>query len=271
MNDISLYEKLYSLEKNFPVKICKLENEVVLLPHWHEHVEFLYFFDGEGDFNCNGNIYNISAGDFIVVNTNELHSYIIKTPLSYFYIHLYPSFFSDVNFENRILENYIHNDSYIKKCLYDMYNESNKTTIGSDMLLKSHAYRLMAYLAQNYTVTHLSPQEYDAYFAKLCRINSIIKYISLHYQEKVTTESLAKMCFLNKSYFCRFFKDATGKTITNYINEMRIEKASVFLRNTNESITTIAMNVGFDDVNYFDRVFKRIKKVSPGEYRRTKE
>ena len=81
---------------------------------------------------------------------------------------------------------------------------------------------------------------------------------------------LAKKWYLSESYMCHMFKKASGKTIIGYINDLRIEKASLLLENTSESISCIAMEVGFDDVNYFDRVFKKQTGLSPKNYRAMK-
>ena len=78
---------------------------------------------------------------------------------------------------------------------------------------------------------------------------------------------LADMLYLNEPYFCRLFKNATGQSVMTYINSLRIEKASVLLENSAASITDVALQVGFDDLNYFSRTFKRFMKVTPMQYR----
>ena len=62
-------------------------------------------------------------------------------------------------------------------------------------------------------------------------------------------------------------KKAVGKSATEYINEYRIEKASILLKNTDESVSRVATDVGYDDLNYFSRIFKRIMGMSPVKYR----
>jgi AraC-like DNA-binding protein len=76
---------------------------------------------------------------------------------------------------------------------------------------------------------------------------------------------------MSEEHFCRLFKRTVGKTVTGFLMEYRIEKASVLLKKTEESITAVADSVGFDDVNYFSRSFKRIKGVTPSTYRRIKK
>ena len=59
-----------------------------------------------------------------------------------------------------------------------------------------------------------------------------------------------------------------GKSATDYVNEVRVERAEVLLKSTSETVSEIAASVGFDDVNYFTRVFKKHRGISPGFFRR---
>jgi AraC-like DNA-binding protein len=69
-------------------------------------------------------------------------------------------------------------------------------------------------------------------------------------------------------YFCRVFKKATGFTLIEYVNAVRVSQACRLLRETDSSITVIAGQCGFDSDTHFGRVFKGIMHVSPSKYRR---
>lgn len=269
MKDILLYEKVPLLENNFTVKFMEFSNSFYLAPHWHEHIELLYFLSGKCKFTCNGKPFCASANDFVIVNSTEIHSYITSDSVNYFGILIYPAFFQDVNFNDKIVfENLIHHDKYIEETILKMYKEYAKNTVGSDMILKGTAYQLIAYLIRNFTESQLTAKDSAFHTSKLKRINILLEYISNHYHEKITTAQLAKICFISEGHLCRFFKNNIGKSVTEYINEFRIEKAAVMLANTDENITNIAFEVGFDDLNYFSRIFKKIKNKSPLEYRK---
>ena len=153
----------------------------------------------------------------------------------------------------------------------EIQKEMEKDEVGSDMMQKSHMYRLMAYLSRGYTSTIISEREYEVRQTKLARLNTIIEHISKNYSDTITTRDLATMCFLSEEHFCRFFKGAMGKSVTEYVNGYRVEKATVLLKNTADNISEIAREVGFDDLNYFSRVFKRVMGISPGKYRLSKK
>ena len=230
MKDILLYENVPSLKNNFTVKFMQFLNNKYLIPHWHEHLELIYIYSGSCTFTVNGDSFTAAKNDFIVVNSTEIHSFNTNEHIDYFCILIYPDFFSDVDFSNILLKTVIHADDYIKSCFNEIYYEYNNNTKGSDMMLKSHTYRLMAYLMRSYTVSTLSDKDFGLRTIKLRRINLLLEYISEHYTEKITTAQLAGMCYLSESHFCRFFKGIVGKSATEYINEYRIEKATVMLK-----------------------------------------
>jgi two-component system response regulator YesN len=74
---------------------------------------------------------------------------------------------------------------------------------------------------------------------------------------------------MTPTYFCRFFRKVTGKTLTEYLLCMRIDKGMELLFNGNQSVTEIAYAVGFGSHSYFDRVFRRLTGRAPLEFRKT--
>jgi len=271
MKNLSQYEKIPRLENNFTVKFRLYENDSALVPHWHEHIEMMYLLDGECDFICNGRTFPAKANDLLIINSTEVHSFEVKRHLVFFSILLFPSFFADVSFENILLKNHVVADEVVKTCFDDIYSEYKAAGKMSDMMMKSHTYRLVAYLARNFSEEYIQKNDGTASDIKLERLNTVLKYIADNYTEKITTHKLAGMCFLSEAHFCRFFKSAVGKSCTEYVNQYRIEKATLLLSNTSEPIGVIAYSVGFDDINYFSRVFKKVKGITPGKYRCRKE
>lgn len=96
---------------------------------------------------------------------------------------------------------------------------------------------------------------------------AIKQYIEQHYSEEITRNDLAETVYLNSDYMARLFKKEEGCSITDYVIKVRMEKASVFLAQTNRSINEIALDCGYDNFAYFSRVFKRIMGYAPKEYR----
>ncbi len=77
---------------------------------------------------------------------------------------------------------------------------------------------------------------------------------------------IANQIHVNPSHLSRKFKEDTGVNITEFINQKRIEEAKLYLKRGNISITDIAFMVGFNDLNYFSKVFKKLTSVTPSQY-----
>lgn len=103
---------------------------------------------------------------------------------------------------------------------------------------------------------------------QLRRLRNILRYINDHLREKIPLEQLAHMIFLNPDYFSRLFTKIIGVRPVEYINRKRIEKAQLLLLTTQDSQEKIAWDVGFSDLSYFCRQFKKYTNMSPGRYRR---
>lgn len=95
------------------------------------------------------------------------------------------------------------------------------------------------------------------------------EYIQTHFKEPITLEALATHLNLNKSYLCTIFKKATKDSFCNYTNKVRIEESKKLLRQTNDSMTDIALAVGFSSASYFNTIFKKLEGKTPLEYRKT--
>lgn len=106
--------------------------------------------------------------------------------------------------------------------------------------------------------------------SKQCRkeVLRIIEIIHLHLHSKVTLEMLSHEVNMNVSYLCRIFKQDVGKSIVQYINEMKINHAVELLKFPDARIKEVAAAIGIDDPFYFNRLFKKLVGVSPSDFRK---
>ncbi|MFV0468477.1 MAG: AraC family transcriptional regulator [Dysgonomonas sp.] len=100
------------------------------------------------------------------------------------------------------------------------------------------------------------------------RMQKILLYIMNNYQNTISLEEMAKLVDLDRSSFCIFFKKMTGKTFFSYLTEYRIESSCQMIIKTNMTIAEICFASGFKDVPYYNRVFKKVKNITPTEYRK---
>jgi AraC-like DNA-binding protein len=100
------------------------------------------------------------------------------------------------------------------------------------------------------------------------RLDIIFRYLHSHFQQEIDFTDLARELRVDQTSLCRFFKRATGRTMTAYVNELRVGAASELLMDTDESVLDIGFRVGFGNYSNFNRQFKRIKGLGPRTLRR---
>ncbi|WP_199426876.1 response regulator transcription factor [Thermaerobacillus caldiproteolyticus] len=95
------------------------------------------------------------------------------------------------------------------------------------------------------------------------------EYIAAYYDRPLTLEEVAEHVGLSPYYFSKLFKDRFGMTFIDYLTEVRIERAKEEMRDPKKSLKEVCFLVGYNDPNYFSRVFKKQTGLSPTEYRKT--
>ena len=99
------------------------------------------------------------------------------------------------------------------------------------------------------------------------RIDSVKQFIENHITEKISLENLASLAGMSTSTFCRYFKKCTGRTMANYIIDLRLANASRALLDTKKNISEICYSCGFNNISHFNRLFKERKNMTPTEFR----
>ena len=99
------------------------------------------------------------------------------------------------------------------------------------------------------------------------RINTVFNYIKQNAASTILLEQAAASVHLTIGAFCKFFKRMTGKTFSDYVNEIRIGNACTLITQTDKTIAQIAIESGFENQTYFNRVFLKKKNCTPKEFR----
>ena len=95
----------------------------------------------------------------------------------------------------------------------------------------------------------------------------IIKYINANYKRDISAGDVAGMLGYTDVYFSRLFKQLFNDNFINYLTNVRIENAKILLRDRSFTIKEVGESVGYNDSNYFAKVFRRLEGISPTEYR----
>ncbi len=106
--------------------------------------------------------------------------------------------------------------------------------------------------------------------SKQSLVQESLEYIEKHYQEQMSVSDISRALGTSTSYLSRIFKESTGETIIRTINNKRIEKAKAYLAETDYKVYEVADILGFENVTYFSRFFKKHTGMSPKEYKEEK-
>jgi len=101
------------------------------------------------------------------------------------------------------------------------------------------------------------------------RIEQVYQIIQKEYQHDLSTRQVAGKLAMTESSFCRFFKNATGKSFKQALTEVRIQKACTLLMHSDLSVASIASQCGFNNISLFNRFFKEMTRMPPSKYRRS--
>ena len=167
-----------------------------------------------------------------------------------------------------VFENHIVGDEDIARYFLTMWEEGRTKEKGYEFAIKSDLYGIMSLMVRRHIQSTMSNKQFLYKKRNLDSINRVIHYIEENYQKDISLSELAELLNVNRFYFCRFFKEVTGATPIEYLNNFRTHQAVSMMREKPEyTITQVATQVGYNDSNYFARVFKSVMGESPSVYK----
>ena len=254
--------------------------------HKHNYVEIVYMLKGKCVHIIDGKAYPVSHGDLVIVNSNQTHRIDGNTGGQYVNILLKPEYMSRtlVNRENAFELLNLHEFEDFKKILDETKRkvsfsgeERNRIEEIIEIMIdeykdKNPGYELAIRSQFNFLIIMIFRKmqlklenTFDGVSDKL------LNYISLHCNEKLTLDSVARLCSYNSSYFSRIFKSYTGDNFITYVRNVRIKRAAELLISTDSMVKDIMCEVGYTESNKFFADFKAIMGVSPLKYRKSKK
>ena len=276
---------------SFPVSLHIMQHhtqDCVLPPHYHDEMEFIYVTKGEVDFSINNKSFCVPADDCLFIHPHQLHTGFSRTShVHYYSIVFSPKLLTDRfdscqsyldNIENHkyTVQQHFHSDfpthspiiEHIKKMITALIHKD----LAYELIVKSELLAIFSILIQNSSQDTSLDAKLPTHLIKNNeRLEQIITYIRLHYQEKIALTDISEAVHVTPQYLCRFFKNMTTMSLVDYINRYRIERARNLLEESKLSITDIALMCGFDNISYFNRVFKQHIHCTPSKLRLTKK
>lgn len=253
------------------------KNGVICQMHFHTELEFLMVNRGSMLCRTDEGEYFGDAGELIFINSRVPHMTQVTADGTNDTLIQFRAPNPVQNSAMRYMMRFLHSNDvgcYVfrkddpdldeaVRIVNDMRRENREKSNAFEYYLMADIYRMVALLHRKGLMADGSAPDSKA----MERIVPVIEYIDANYTEHLELETLSRVLNLNEYYFCRLFKRATGSTVTDYLNFVRICKAEKLLK-TDMSISEISYNVGFSSLSYFNRIFKKYKFCSPTEYRK---
>lgn len=240
--------------------------------HWHRSVEIFAVFKGGLEFYINGKTMPLEAGEFIIVNSNEIHSIaapepnrtvVLQIPLKIFEAYFTREQFICFSHSERA------QDEKIMKLVSEMYLVYEGRDVGYELKVQSSFYLLLYLLVTEYRKLEVS-DDIVRKSKNLNKLSVITSYIKDNYAGEITLESLSKVFGYSPAYLSRMFQKYANTNYKTYIQSVRMEYASKELLNSELTIGEVAQNNGFSDSRALCRAFKKQFGKLPSEYRKTK-
>lgn len=251
-----------------------------LSPQMHEEYEITYLHTGSNLFFVEGHTYQLNSGDLLFIDKNEIHKAgaltgftgeIFSIHLEDEFLSLYPNGLPGFSFSEFFKNNngkvsLRKADRVSVETLFsDMQKEMSRPGFGNSKMIIGKLITLMLY-KRRYKTPENPNYEY-IFQPALKKVDIVADYIAHNFQSDISLDCLSLDFYVNKSYLCRIFKKTTGYSVTEYTNVKRIQKSLLLLKDTNNNISHIAKECGFDSTSSFDRVFKKYKGTTPLKYR----
>lgn len=270
----------YNITATSPVKFNRsvhYGSAPIMREHWHEEFMMVFIEQGEAIVYCNLKRITARVGELVVINSNEIHYiesmcdvlafYTIKIDFSLLLnnqIDLANNEYVNLLINNQIrFSNHFPLDSELKQGLGQLIIEYNRKDKLYELAVKDCIYHILVLMMRYHIESINNGSNEKKQPSTFNDLQYVLEFVDKHYNEELTLDAIASMANMNKYHFCRIFKKTTGKSLTEYVNYIRINTAVELLKKGNMNVSEIASHVGFNDSNYFSRVFKKYKKIAP--------
>ena len=246
------------------------------LDHAHKDIEFIYLIKGQLQVNVNNKILQMQSSDFVLINSNDFHSF--KSEKDNLFVIIHFNYFElssllaqkNLYFSCNSIEHVSSADQELRSNIDELLTAYMKQGNLSQVQLLEKALKLISTLTLNY-LKNRDKSEVNRTFSgkgQNERLVEIIEYIQSNYREPITLEEVAGLHYISVPYLSKFFKKQTGVTFSQFLNEIRLAHAVNELINSNKPITRIALDNGFPNSAAFNRVFNENYQLKPLEYRK---
>ena len=255
--------------------------------HSHEYLELFYIVDGEYRQKILDNEFTFSRGELCLIDRNCLHQEILDgTSATILFLGIKPDIFDDITksstnagmagflnsalLKQKNVQQYLHfrprpeADISMEETLFSLLSELTRNDAASPIICRGLLLRLFSLLSTNYEFSLSKKMKKEMNWLLLEEISA---FISEHLQD-ISIRMLAERFHFQDDYFNRLLKNYTGKTYTEFLQALRLERAEELLRETDISVEEVAREIGYHNKGYFYKIFAERHRLTPAQSRR---
>lgn len=267
----------------------RFPTETEVQPHDHLFMELVYVESGTADHHCAGGVTQLQHGTLIVLRPHVWHAYLNPKNLVVLNCLIDPRFLQHFEtllslipattelYRNRVtyqqeIPSFQYRPPRTKRLQFQTFfdrliDEQEHQNPGWQGTVTAIALELLMELARQINIP-VKPPLTTISRQTTARIDKAISYLETNYHQQISLDELAIAVGLSSAHLSRTFKQKTGVGIVDYIHRLRSEEACRMLRLTNHPISRIAMDVGYDELAYFSRCFRKQIGYAPRDYRK---
>lgn len=245
--------------------------------HCHTQFELFYVESGACRFLIENNMYDLHAGDFILIPPLALH----YTRYLFGACRRCVLFFRREDLDETTIACMPHQAAFFSETRIFQVPEALQESLTAHIGRMEREEKIGD--SRSAALLRLQLQELFLYSSRVCiflqdtpaniyttdrQIQEAARFIISHYMEQITTADVAAAAGFSPNYLSRKFRAAAGIGVHEYLTFIRLQHAALELVSTDDSITEIAFHCGFSDSNYFKDAFKRKYGLTPREYRK---
>lgn len=253
-------------------------------PHWHTEIEIVYSLEGQQDIGLNNRVYTLEPRDILLVGMGDVHYFLHQSAKNKrIIIQFKPNLvegFTPVFRKRRFIQPLIKSHTaseankeielhkLIEKQILTLSNEYFNKQEGYKLAILARLYDLVLILLRQVPYENISSIERNKHLKRLERLEQVFQFVEQNFGRPISLEEVSQVANFSVYHFTRFFKETTGMTFLQYLNNYRVAKAEIYLTDTTDSITEVAFKAGFRSIKTFNRVFKKLKGCSPSQYQK---
>ena len=220
---------------------------------------FVYFKWGKGSFIINGENYEISSGDFILLNKGQNYKFNIDSPCEYYTVaYELGEDKSGVGISAKLLPITFKNQTK----LLPFMEELNLYFVNKNLIKCREIISKILIEATTKSLSNSSLKENNI-------VENALNYICNNYRKSFNVNDIAKHCNISTSYLRSKFRSEVGKSITDYVDYIKINEAKSLLESGFFTIKEISYHLGYFDVYHFTKRFTKLVGVAPGKYKKS--